>query len=125
MNTPWWRPQSVITGMCGLTWQIVAAVAFYPTRIGDLGGMQRGLVAAQTPTLLIQGDRDALSSPAVATALGCTRVTVPIDAHVRMASVVFDECGHAFAHRGHAGDDTASAAKTALSLAAHWILRFL
>eukprot|EP00802_Teleaulax_amphioxeia_P028627 Tamp_30384.p2 GENE.Tamp_30384~~Tamp_30384.p2 ORF type:complete len:144 (+),score=22.24 Tamp_30384:55-432(+) len=109
--------------------QVAAAAAFYPTRVGDVAAVRRGLVEANAPLLVIQGDEDDISRPELAADLGCTRVdcAAPIPAHMRYASLVMQGHGHGFAHRGDPdsySDEVETAASTALDSVVDWILRF-
>ena len=70
--------------------EVAAAAAFYPTRVDNVSAVYRGLSAANVPLLIIQGDKDDISTPELATSLGCTRVDcgAPMPANVRCASLL-------------------------------------
>lgn len=84
------RMLEAMAGGGDLGGKVAAAAAFYPTRVDNVSAVRRGLSAANVPLLIIQGDKDDISTPELATGLGCTRVDcdAPIPANVRCASVV-------------------------------------
>jgi dienelactone hydrolase len=84
------RMLEAMAGGGDLGGEVAAAAAFYPTRVDNVSAVCRGLSAANVPLLIIQGDNDDISTPELATGLGCTRVDcdAPMPANVRCASLV-------------------------------------
>ena len=85
------RMLEAMAGGCDLGGENGVAVDHLPpTRVDNVPAVCRGLSAANVPLLIIQGDKDDISTPELATGLGCTRVDcdAPIPANVRCASLV-------------------------------------
>jgi dienelactone hydrolase len=82
------RLLEAISGACDLGGAVSAAVAFYPTRLTDAQSVRAGLETADIPTLIIQGNLDQISPPALAAEVGCVQTPLPIAHDMRRASVV-------------------------------------
>lgn len=82
------RLLEAVSGACDLGGVVAAAVAFYPTRLTDAQSVRAGLETTDIPTLIIQGDLDAISQPSLAAELGCMQTPLPIAPGMRRANVV-------------------------------------
>ena len=84
------RGLEAVAGACNLGVEVSAAVAFYPTRISQPNAVRQGLLASGVPTLIIQGDSDPISSPALAAELGCLETRVPVAPGARFANIIME-----------------------------------